>query len=260
MGAIVQSQVADRIPAIFERRRPALAEELAPLFDRPSKVSQALDVLSMIATSEVSLSRRDIYERLGMATATLSGLMRALENDGYLVSSRRFLVSLGPRFLDDPVLSRAFCDTILALSAYYLETLAHRFDGTASLAFNTVDGCIVAATSGPLPRHEIQRTSACVLSQAIRGASPRDARPALTLRGISAGYADEATIVVASRLHPSRSSAAAIGLTTRTLTLAEFSDVSQQVATTAALLTSALRRVFPRPRLDTRSEAARAEW
>jgi hypothetical protein len=204
----------------------------------------ATAVLLALGSSPYPLTRRDLSDRLGLALSTLSKPMVFLESHGFIVSTRRFGVALGARFLGHPDLSRNLRDSALALAQPHLEYFVHRHDGLSAVALSTEDSAVIAATHGTAPAGFDARAFQAVLSGILH--SPRrDGTPAaLSLRGVWAGAAGEDTIAIGSRVRFTGSSAV-LGIAVRTPTVAQFSELSLSVLTEANVLTSALRRVYP---------------
>jgi len=205
---------------------------------------EATAVLLALGSSPYPLTRHDLSDRLGVALSTLSRPMVFLESHGFIVSTRRFGIALGARFLDDPDLSRHLRDSALALAKPHLEYFMHQYDGLSAIALSTEDSTVTAATHGTPPPGFDTAAFQAVLSGIIH-TSHRDGAPAaIALRGVWAGAAGDDTVAIGSRVRFTGSSAV-LGIAVRTPTVAQFAELSLSVLTEANVLTSALRRVYP---------------
>ena len=229
--------VRDLIPADIVRDLEELA--LAQSWSSPDPVS----VLETLADAQFPLSRREICQLLDVSATALARWMPLLEQHGFVISTRRFGVSLGVRFLDArPELSYGLRTTVLALTRPHLEMLDHVHDGTAFLAFAAGDSVLVADTSGPAGLFHVERTCQGLIRQALGVSS--EPSPALPLRGVWAMASGEDTVAIAARVRLT-GSVACIGMHVPTPSIAAFSEISQSIARSANVATSALRRVFP---------------
>jgi DNA-binding transcriptional ArsR family regulator len=217
-----------------------------------------VSVLEVLAAAQRPVTRREICQALDVSATALARWMPLLEQHGYVISSRRFGVSLGVRFLDSrPELSAGLRNTVLALARPHLELLDGAHEGTAFIAFAADDAVLVADSSGPTPLFQVER--ACEgLIRHVLGVSV-DPSPALPLRGVWAMTTGVETVAVAARVKLT-GSIACLGINVPTPSIAAFSDLSLSVVRSANVLTSALRRVYPMTpnnalRSETRSHA-----
>jgi hypothetical protein len=225
------------IPADIVQDLQELA--LTQSWSSPDPVS----VLGALADAQLPLARREICELLDVSATALARWMPLLEQHGFVVSSRRFGVSLGVRFLDArPELSCGLRSTILALTRPHLEMLDHLYEGTAFIAFAAGDSVIVGDTSGPTGLFHVERTCQDLISQAL-GVSSNPSL-ALPLRGVWAMASGDETVAIAARVRLT-GSLACIGMNVPTPSIAAFSEISQSIARSANVATSALRRIFP---------------
>ena len=227
-------------------------EELAQTQSWPTP--DPVSILAALAVERLPMTRRDICQLLDVSATALARWMPLLEQHGFVISTRRFGVSLGVRFLDShPDLSGALRGTILAITRPHLEMLDELHDGTAFIAFSAGDSVLIADTSGPTGLFHVERTCESLLRQALDVSG----NPALVLplRGIWAMASGDETVAVAARVRLT-GSFACLGMNIPTPSISAFSEVSQSIARSANVVTSALRRVFPTsPSTVLRSEA-----
>ncbi|MEQ1736255.1 MAG: hypothetical protein ABL886_07630 [Rhodoglobus sp.] len=214
-----------------------------------------VSILRVLAEAQHPITRREICQALDVSATALARWMPLLERHGYVISSRRFGVSLGVRFLDSrPELSSGLRSTVLALTRPHLEMLDGLHDGTAFIAFAAADSVIVADTSGPTGLFQVERACESLIRHTL-GVSV-DPTPALPLRGVWAMTSGDDTVAVAARVRFT-GSIACLGVNVPTPSIAAFSEISESVIRSANVVTSALRRVYPMsPNNALRSEAS----
>jgi hypothetical protein len=227
----------DLLPADIVRDVEQLA--LTRTWASPDPVS----ILGALADAQHPMARRDICEQLDVSATALARWMPLLEHHGFVISSRRFGVSLGVRFLDSrPELSCGLRTTVLALTRPHLEMLDRLHEGTAFIAFAAGDSVMVADTSGPTGLFHVERNCEGLLREALGVGGSTS--PVLPLRGVWAMASGDDTVAIAARVRLT-GSFACIGMNVPTPSIAAFSEISQSIARSSIVATSALRRIFP---------------
>lgn len=96
-------------------------------------LTRALDVLEAFSEERPQLGLKEIAKLAGLPESSLFRILLTMQARGYLVQNRDGAYELPPKMLFGKLHERS--ERMCAAMRPYLESLAHRFDETASLAY-----------------------------------------------------------------------------------------------------------------------------